>query len=340
MSEEPNVILLYGNDEYAIRRRLAEYEAAVGDASAQQMNVARLDARSATQDDLNNAVNSLPFLAGQRLVLLANPSARFTAAKAKGEGQPEAESDSRKKFLEFLERVPPTTRLVIWEEMDIKPKPDREEDGHWLVKWIKKAGLKADRFALPPREQMTGWIIRDAKARGGEIRPEAAAKLAELVGNDTRQASQEIVKLLTYANWSRPITRADVETLSPLTAEPDIFGMVDALAHGQGSKAQHMLQQLLQDRDPFSTWGMIIRQFRLVLLAREVIDRGGNLAEAQKSLGVHPYVAEKAFGQAGGFTMPRLEQIYHQLLEIDEAAKTGRMPLELGMQLLVAELSR
>ncbi len=39
------------------------------------------------------------------------------------------------------------------------------------------------------------------------------------------------------------------------------------------------------------------------------------------------------------FSMTGLERVYHRLLEIDEAAKTGRMPLELGMEILVAELT-
>jgi DNA polymerase-3 subunit delta len=340
MPEQPNIIFLYGNDEYAISRRLTEFESVFDDASAREMNTARLDARTMAEDDLNNAVNSMPFLAKQRLVLLANPSARYVAARSGDQPQAERQAEGRKRFLEFLERVPPTTRLVIWEEVDIKPLPGKEDEKHWLVKWFRKAGLKLERFSLPYQHKMQDWIIKNARAQGGEIAPAGAERLAQLVGTDTRQAAQELTKLLTYANWNRPVTRADVDALSPLTAEPDIFGMVDALANGKGGEAQRMLQRLLEHQDAFSTWGMIIRQFRLLLLAREVIDRAGSLHDAEAVLGVHPYVAEKAFKQARGFTLPALEQIYHKLLEIDEGAKTGRMSLELSMQLLVAELSR
>ena len=55
---------------------------------------------------------------------------------------------------------------------------------------------------------------------------------------------------------------------------------------------------------------------------------------------VHPYVAGKALRQARGFSMQKLEDIYHRLLQIDEQAKTGQMPLDLALDLLVAEMRR
>jgi DNA polymerase-3 subunit delta len=186
---------------------------------------------------------------------------------------------------------------------------------------------------------MTGWIVNYGKSQGGQIAGAAAARLAEMVGTDTRQAAQEITKLLTYVNWSRPVTAADVEALSPLTAEPDVFAMVDDLAAGHIGRAQRRLHQLLESRDAFSTWGMIVRQFRLLLLAREVLDDRGGEAEAVKAMGVPLFVARKALGQAHGFSMPRLEAIHHKLLDIDEAAKTGRMPLDVGMDIFLAELA-
>jgi DNA polymerase-3 subunit delta len=84
---------------------------------------------------------------------------------------------------------------------------------------------------------------------------------------------------------------------------------------------------------------MIIRQFRLMLLAREVLDAGGGVPEAMKALRSAEYPAKKAVAAARHFNMPRLEQIYHRLLEMDEAAKTGGMPLDVALDVLVAELS-
>jgi len=323
---------LYGNDEYAIAERVRSFGSMFTDASEAEMNTAHLDARTMTDEDLNNAVNALPFLARQRLVLLANPSARY------------AEAGSRNRFLELLSSLPPTTTLVMWEYVELKPwwdkaQREREEAKHWLVKWMKKRGPGLEPYVLPGDREMPGWIARHAKTQGGEIAGAAAQRLADMVGTDTRQAAQEVTKLLTYVNWSRAVTAADVEALSPLTAAPDVFAMVDALAAGNGRQAQYLLHRLLEIQDAFGSWGMIIRQFRLLLLAREVLDNGGGENEAAKALAVQPFVARKALGQARAFNMARLEQIYHRLLEIDEGAKTGRMPLEVALDMLVVELT-
>jgi DNA polymerase-3 subunit delta len=360
MPADSNIIFLYGNDEYAIAQRLKAFDGMFASPSEAEMNRAQLDAAAMSEEDLNNAVNAMPFMAKQRLVVLANPSRRYVSPRSKPKVRPRADdqpgdegpaaadgqdfaettTEARSKFLEFLGHVPPTTRLVITEFVELRTNRDRESaEKHWLVKWIRQAGQGLERYALPTSAEMEGWITRTAKAQSGAINPAAARRLAELVGTDTRQAAQEIAKLLTYVNWSRPVGAPDVEAVSILTAEPDIFAMVDAMADGKVGDAQRLLHRLLESQEAFSTWGMIIRQFRLVLLAREVINRGGGEDEAAQALGVHPYVAGKALKQARRFTLEALEQIYHRLLEIDEAAKTGRMPLDLGMDLLVFELA-
>ena len=332
MPEEANVIFLYGNDEFAMSRRLAESASMFTDPTSADLNTARLEARTMSEDDLNNAVNALPFLAARRLVFLAGPSAHYSNPQA------------RKKFFEFLEKVPPTAQLMIYENVDVKTyrdrsRQDKEDDKHWLVKWMKKAGLQLERFALPSQREMSGWIVKHAREQGGSIEPSAAAKLAEWVGADTRQAAQEIAKLLTYANWARPVSIRDVEAVSISTAEPDIFSLVDALAVGDGKTAQRLLHRLLEDQDAFSLWGMVIRQFRLLLLACEVIQARGGTRDVEQALGVHAFVAEKVFGQAKRFTLPALEKIYHKLLEMDEAAKTGQVTLDLALEMFVVELT-
>ena len=332
MPKDSRVILLYGDDEYAIARRLSEFGSMFSDRSAADMNTARLDARTVSQDDLNNAVNALPFLASQRLVLLANPSARA------------ATPETKQKFLDFLDKVPETAKLVLWELSESQAwgmggGPRRGEQKHWLATWLARKGLGVEYFAQPAANTMAAWIAKNAKSQGGEFSAAAAAKLAELVGADTRQAAQEITKLLTYVDWKRAVTPADVEALTPFTAEADVWKMVDALSTGDGKTALQLVRRYIEHDGEFYAWSMIVRQFRLMLLAREVLDAGGRQAQAEAALGLKGYPVQKALEHARRFSMTGLERIYHRLLEIDEAAKTGRMPLDLGLEILVAELT-
>lgn len=320
----PNVIFLYGNDEFAIARKLKEYESDFSDPTTASMNTARLEARLMSEDELNNAVNAMPFLASKRLVILSNPSFKYNHPA------------TRKKFAEFLSNTPDTAKLVIHES--IEPK---EAEKHWLIKWAGKnsSAVKTQAFMLPRQKDMSNWIVNETKNQGGKIEYQAASKLAEMVGVDTRQAGMEIAKLLAYVNWARPITESDVDAVCIVTSQQSVFDFVDALSTGNGKAAQHLLHRLLENEDSFSLWGMVIRQFRLLIQAREILDGRGNKDDVARALGIHPYVAEKTTGQAKRFSLDALENIYHKLLEVDEEVKTGQITLDLALDRLVMELT-
>jgi len=317
----PSVILFHGTDEFAIAKHIADLQAGLGDVSMVDMNVARFDGRSLNFDDLNTAVNSIPFLAERRLVVLAHPSAAFQSAEA------------RKKFIALLGSISPTTTLALAEHEALK-------DDHWLLKWARsgKGGVRILVCMSPRRWEMADWIVQESQKQGGRIERGAAERLAEMVGEDTRVAAQEITKLLTYVNFERPVKVQDVEQVSVVSAQESIFDLVDALGNSDGKKAQRVLHRLLESEDPFQVWGMVIRQFRLLLLAREVIEARGDMRAVQKALELRDFVAQKVYKQAQRFSMSALEEIYHRLLEIDEGVKTSQVTLELALDTLVVEL--
>src|SRR5512134_3900706 len=320
-----NLYFLFGNDEFAITRKIKEFEADFTDPTSADMNTARLDARSLSENDLNNAVNAMPFLAKRRLVLLENISSKYNNPSA------------RKKFLEFIENTPETTRLVMYESVE-----PRDAEKHWLMKWAEKNSklIQTRAFMLPRLKDMTGWIVNETKAQGGKIEPRAAEMLKDMVGVDTRQAGMEIAKLLAYVNWARPVTAQDVEAVCIVTSQQSVFDFVDSLANGNGKSAQHLLHRLLESEDEFALWGMVIRQFRLLIQAREILDARGNQNDVARALGVHPFVAEKTTQQATRFSIESLEYIYRKLLAIDEGVKTSQITLDLAMDTLVVELTQ
>ncbi|GAB4496113.1 MAG: DNA polymerase III subunit delta [Anaerolineales bacterium] len=322
----PTIFLLYGNDEFAITRKLKDFESEFSDPTTADMNTTHLEARTMTENDLNNAVNAMPFLAPKRLVFIAYPSAKFT------------KPDARKKFQEFLEKSPNTAKVILYDTVE-KPK---DAEKHWLVKWGEKhkPHVKMQAFFLPQQRDMPGWIINEAKNQSGQIEPAAAARLAEMVGVDTRQAGMEVAKLLAYVNWERPVRGSDVEAVCIVTSQQSVFDFVDALSQGNAKVAQKLLHRLLENEDPFSLWGMVVRQFRLLIQAREILDARGNKDDVARALSVHPFVAEKTTGQANRFSMEALEGIYHRLLQIDEQVKTSQITLDLALDTLVVELAR
>jgi len=178
--------------------------------------------------------------------------------------------------------------------------------------------------------------VQRCEAKGGSIEAGAAQLLAELADDDAERADQELAKLLDYVDYARPIRAEDVERLTPFHSQADIFDTVDALGRRDARTALARLQRLLENQDPHYAFVMIIRQFRLLLRAREALDAGQNPAQI---LGIHPFVAGKVTEQARNFTLVDLERIYHRLMEIDLADKTGQLQLDSALIGLVAAVA-
>ncbi len=235
-------------------------------------------------------------------------------------------------LLEALPDLPPYTRLVFAEREALS-------ESSKLVKLAAEKGF-AKLYAAP--KDSTGWILKRAKEHyQAAISSRAAAALASVTSEDLRRADSELFKLVSYAE-GREITEADVALLTPYVQEASLFEMVDALAEGRASAAARLLHRLLDDReDPFAVYGMIVRQFRLLLLAKEhLTSPGGSPQTVAAALGIKPYPAEKISKQSRAFSVPQLEHIYRTLMDYDVKMKTGRIEPKLALDLLIASLAR
>ena len=183
---------------------------------------------------------------------------------------------------------------------------------------------------------MPGWIQKEALNKKCKFSAAAASELAQYVGNDTRLAAMEIEKLALYVGDKRPVEVQDVMDLSTSTASGTIWNLVDAIGTRNTQQALTLFHQLLETGDAqYSIFPMIIRQIRLLLMAREVLDERGGKQMIMSDLGVAPFVADKLMGQASKFTMKGLKEIYFQLMKIDEESKTSGGDLETSIDTMI-----
>jgi DNA polymerase III subunit delta len=331
MGENPPVIyVLNGEDESAITQFTASLMAKLGDSAMAELNTSRLDGRTVSLEELEASAASMPFLVKRRLVILMHPIARISTPAV------------RTKFLKLLERLPASVALVLVEVQLLTPEKEwNKGTRHWLEKWAEKqeGRVYMRRFPAPQGEAMARRIQERAKAAGGQFTHQGAFMLASLVGDNTLIADQEVNKLLAYVNFARPVAPEDVELLTAEHGQVDIFAMVDAIATLNGREAINLFHRLLREQDFFSIFGMVVRQFRLLILSREFIESGGKAADAARVLKLHPYVAKKVYLQANKFTLSDLEKIYSHLLDIDSAVKVGETDGVLALDALIASLT-
>lgn len=335
-SEKPVVYLFRGDDSTRINELLERFKAELGSPDMAGLNTSVLDGASASLDEIRSAALSMPFLTERRLVIIKDALAKLDGKKSEGQ----------KKFLELLETLPQTTALVmVVEDKQVSKRGqtywEKLGEKHWLIGWIKAAGTRAwiEDCPLPAEREMTGWIHRKARELGGNFQTDAAAKLAEYIGNDTRRAMQEITKLLTFVNYDQPVTSEDVVLLTAQEQEGNVFALTDALGERSGHKALEQLHILLENSEILELSGMINRQFRLLLQAREILDERKGEDQVREELNLHPYVAKKLTEQARHFNIDQLEDIYRKLLKIDIDIKSGGMPGDVAYELLITEMT-
>ncbi|MDI7278238.1 MAG: DNA polymerase III subunit delta, partial [Anaerolineae bacterium] len=229
----------------------------------------------------------------------------------------------------YLPRLPESTRLVVSESRALPA-------NHPLLRVARELGAEVRHFPLPSEAELAEWIARRARGKGVSIEPQAVALLATYVGTNLRLLDRELEKLATYVGAGGTVSRQDVERLVSSVQEASIFHMVDALGSRDRRRAVVLLRRLLQEGNaPLYILTMIVRQFRLLLQARELDAQGVPLAEMAREMEVQPWLAGKSLRQARNFRPAELEAILAQLLDIDVGIKTGQLEGPLALDLFV-----
>ena len=328
MMAAPTFYIFHGDDDLRIEEEVAAIVAKMNEQPNGDLNTAHFDANTSTVPEILSASLAYPFLADKRLVIVRDLLSWITRKGAGETGKNAVES-----LLETLPTLPEWSRLVFVERVKLA-------DGNKVLKLAQNDANGYEKAFIVPKDS-TGWIIKRAQELyGARIEPAAATALASVTVGDLRRADNELFKLVSYAG-ERVITEADVLLLTPYVAEASMFEMVDALAEGRGKVAVSLVQHLLeQDEDVFGLYGMITRQFRLLLLAKEHLSNGGAPRDIASAIGVHPYVAEKLAKQTRSFTLEQLETVYRALQDYDFKMKTGQVEPRLALDLLIAGLTR
>lgn len=326
----PIFYLLHGEDDLSVEEAVGKMVRDLHKQPNADLNLARFDAATTPTSEIFGAAMAYPFMADKRLVIVRDYIGWYGR---KGAGE------TGKRALEHLAitlpDLPDWTRFVLLERGALA-------ENHRFVKLIRDhpAGYEKN-FALPANP--TDWIMRRARdVYASAIDPQAAAVLASVTTGDLRRADSELYKLALYVDGQHPITEADVAALTPYVPETTGFALVDALVEGRGAAASLTIRRLLeQDEDIFMIYGLIVRQFRLLVIAREHLDLGGGPAGLRDALGIRSdWQVEKIAKQARAFDLPRLEGVYRRLHEYDVQIKTGRIEAGVALDLVIAALNR
>lgn len=327
----------YGADAWRMRQKVNELMAKYQAKHQSGLNFGRFDfSQEENFEPFKNFLEAYSMFAEKKLAVVENCF--------------EASATVKESFLALIERgdILKTEEKFVVVVQEMKLNEDRKKKEKYVLKdelvkklFAKLTGQKINQeeFNLLTGTKLESWITQAVQKLGGQIETSAVKKLAAYVGSDLWQLSNEVNKLVNF-KVEQSIAEQDIDTLVRAKIESNIFKTIDALASRQKAVAFKMLHQdLTQGESVIALLGMLVYQFRNLLLVKSQIEQGVPFYNLERKLGLHPFVLRKTYEQSKNFSLPALKKIYERLAEIDLAIKSGQIEPQIALDLVVGEIT-
>jgi DNA polymerase III delta subunit len=301
---------LTGGNEYLLRAELeklvAGFVATHGDIAVEY-----LEGKEADFDRIRESLQSTPFLATRKMVVLRNPSANKTFLE-------QAE--------DLIKGLPESTDLLV-----VEPTLDKRLS---YYKLLKKATEFHEYTDLDQRH-LEQWLIDCAKIQGSSLNDIDARFLVERVGINQQLLAHELEKLLLY---DPVITHETILLLTEPTPQSTIFELLDAAFNGNTKRALAIYRDQREQKVE-SAKIIAMLTWQLAVFAFIKTAAGRSIEAIAKEARLNPYVVRKSQPAAANISYERLKQLISGLVLIDMRSKLESIDLDEILQLYLIKIA-
>ena len=302
-------VTLTGSNFYLLKKRLTELSGQfVNDHG--DLAIEKIDAQEAESQTILDAVQSLPFLATRKMVVVRDGSAN---------------KDLSGQIEQIIDSAGDTTDLIFYELA-----PDKRSSYYKVL----KSKTQLEEFNETDSRALAKWLADEAKKQGGSLTTADANYLVERVGTNQEQLANELAKLITY---EPKISRASIDLLTEKTPQSKVFDLLDAAFAGDKERALELYsEQRAQKVEPQAIMAMIAWQLKLLSLAKLGINKSSQ--QIAKDASLSPYPVMKAQNLARKIDDNKLQTMVAEALEIDEKGKTKNIDLDEALKTYIITL--
>ena len=307
--------LLYGSETYLRRNYMKSLKKAIiGD---DDMNYSYFEGDGTDIKAFIELSETMPFFSDKRLIILENTG----LVKSGGD-----------ELSEYLKQIPDYLYVIMVEaEIDKRTK---------LYKTFNSKGTAVEMNPLTGEKQ-AAWITGILSKSGKKMTVNDIGYLVSLTGDDMVNIQSELEKLINYVGDRQIINAGDAEQIVTRQIGDHIFKMVDAMGKRDQSQALGYYYDLLAKREPaFKILALVIRQFNLILQAKELSEKRYTDKDIASKIGVNPYFVKDYIRQGRNFDFDTLYRALEACAQADEDIKFGKMSDKLSVELLIIEFSK
>jgi len=301
------VILVYGQNSFTVKQYLddvvSRFQEKFDKGCINQLILPDLNSKGLMFGEVSQAVNSMPFLAQKRLVIVKD----FLKNVSK---------EDIENWIELAEKTPETTIFVITVSLTVK-----DTERRTIFKRLSKVdGAHMHPCPIFSTEQQIQWAKTYLLNQGIKLKND---QIFNVVSGAFDQFSLQ-KELDKYIAFSRTdvITDDVFSKLSIENAQDKMFILMDKIADNNKSQAITMLYEQRQSGShDLQIFSMLMRQIRLLSAAKTVEEA----PELAKKMGVHPFVARKIMAQSRNLSLDKLKKMHEQGYLLDGMIKHGRI---------------
>ncbi|MEC9488558.1 MAG: DNA polymerase III subunit delta [Halanaerobium sp.] len=313
-----SLYLLYGEESFLLEEFLHKFTEKFVDKILPDFNYTHLKGDDRWPEVLQ-MVQTPPVMAPKRIIIFQADA----LLKQKGEMK-----------VDFLAYIPSSSVLVIY-SLQL---PDKRLK---LYRTIKKHGEIIE-FKKLKYQDVEGWIRQQFARRGKRISRGGISLLKNSFNRNLQRLEQEIEKVSLYCGDKEEVERSDlVRIISRDLYLKDnlIFDLVDSAGNQQLQEGLRILTDMNESGESMmGILSMLARQFRLLLLCKELKGRGISSARAAARLGEHPYPVKKCYSQTDNFSSNQLVTALEILLQANIDIISGRFSDFLALEIALIKL--
>lgn len=281
-------------------------------AEQSDMGLERLDGEEASYESMLGSVQSLPFLASRKLIVLRKPSTN---------------KDFVERFEQFCDEVAETNDVVL-----VEPKLDKRQS---YYKQLQKL-TDFKEFKLLDGPALTTYLVTYAKEQGGTLNSSDARTLIDRVGTNQLILQHEVDKLLAY---NPKIDRTSIELLTERTPQSSIFELLDAAFAGNGKRAMALYHEQRAARvEPQQIMAMLVWQLHILAIVKLAGQKSADTVAKEAKLS--PFTVRKTQDLARRITLAQLKDLVRQLREFDVRLKSESLDADEVVQYYLLNLAQ
>lgn len=319
MSE--SLYLFYGDNPHLIKYKTDNI---FKDNQIDNADIEFFDMEEKTIVEAINAAMTIPFLCDKKGVVLANAGFFSPSSKTIND------DDNQLKYLSnYLQNPNPTSVLVIqapYEKIDQKKSIFKECKVHCVV----------EECLSPKKEDYYDFIKKRVESENMTIDANALEEFINRAGENNSMLSNELDKLILYAQGKN---RIDINTVKEITIknlENKIYTLVNAVV----SKDQWSVASIYQDlvrvnTDPTSIVTLLAFKFQEILYTQSLIKMKSSQEAIMKFFNATKGRAYYILKNANEIPEQKLFQYLSELEMLDYQIKSGQIDKKIGLEMFL-----